>query len=62
MRVQDINEINVFPMKFTILRPLLSESVTHILPLLVFYDDHNMECPMTKFEHFSERSFGEICS
>ena len=34
--------------------PLLSESV-------VCLQDHNKECPLTTFEQFSERGFGEVC-
>ena len=34
--------------------PLLSESAVRL-------QDHNKECPLTTFEQFSVRGFGEVC-
>ena len=35
----------------------------YILPLFVsfFYEDQTSQCPLTKFEQFSQCSFGETC-
>lgn len=52
-------------MKLDALGPLLSESVVPFLPSSLFfrfYEDRNDECSMTKFEQFSNCTFGEICS
>ena len=50
-------------MKFKVPWSLLSESVVHFLyRFFSFYKYDYKECPLTAFEEFSKRSFGEICT
>ena len=30
--------------------------------LSIFYEDHNKQCPLTKYEQFSKRGFEELSS
>ena len=47
-------------MKFKVPWLLLSECGSFLYhSLSVFFENHNKECPLTKFEKFSKRSFGE---